>query len=126
MDNELRVSIGQRVRNQRLLLELSQDAFSEKIEISPQFLSDVERGKKAISAETLFKICKEYSISPEYILFGIERETVVSSPISEYLEILSGTAFITVAESVLKSYCKVIRLAKDEALAEHERENEDG
>jgi transcriptional regulator with XRE-family HTH domain len=57
---------------------------AEDIDISINFLSEIENGKKGFSAETLYKLCSEHNISADYILFG---KTVESAKASEIIEI---------------------------------------
>ncbi|MDR0454336.1 MAG: helix-turn-helix domain-containing protein [Deferribacteraceae bacterium] len=46
------------------------DKASELLEISTQFLSEIERGVKGVSAETLYKICNKFGISADSVLMG--------------------------------------------------------
>jgi len=77
MDRE---NIGKRVRRQRENLGLTRDQFSEQIELSPQFLAEIENGKKGMSAETLYKICDRTHISSDYILFGRQATDGIRTP----------------------------------------------
>ncbi|MCM1180753.1 MAG: helix-turn-helix domain-containing protein [Clostridium sp.] len=71
MLNELtRQKIGSRIRECRITNSLTQAQFAESIDISINFLSEIENGKKGLSYETLYNICKNHSISADYILFG--------------------------------------------------------
>ena len=40
--------IGKRLRRQREKINMSREAFAEKANISPQFLAEIENGKKGI------------------------------------------------------------------------------
>lgn len=64
------IEIGSRIRNVREGLHLSRRSFSEKINISEVFLSQVERGEKSISLNTLISICNNTGVTSDYILFG--------------------------------------------------------
>nr|WP_317359446.1 helix-turn-helix transcriptional regulator [uncultured Tyzzerella sp.] len=70
MSNFSNITIGARIKEQRKKLNLTRETFSEKISISPQFLSEIENGKKGMSIETLYKICNTFNISADYLLFG--------------------------------------------------------
>lgn len=50
--------------------DYTQAEFSEAIDISINFLSEIENGKKGISQDTLAKICQQLNTSADYILFG--------------------------------------------------------
>lgn len=68
MKNNL--EIGGRIRSVREGMKLSRNAFSEKINISEIFLSQIERGEKSLSLNTLIKICEKTGCSADYLLFG--------------------------------------------------------
>ena len=50
--------IGGRLRRQREDLQLTREKFAEIVGISAPFLAEIESGRKGMSAETLYKICK--------------------------------------------------------------------
>ena len=81
------LEIGSRIRNIRESMKLSRSAFSEKINISEVFLSQVERGEKSISLNTLISICNNTGVSSDYILFG---NTSNSSTANRIVNILNG------------------------------------
>jgi len=63
--------IGKRIRRVRESNDFTREQFSEKIEITPQFLAELENGTKGMSFDTLSRICRYYA-SADYILFGRE------------------------------------------------------
>ncbi len=67
-----KVKIGQRVRQLRVLNDCTQAKFAELIDISINFLSEIENGKKGLSQDTLARICRQLDTSADYILFGIK------------------------------------------------------
>ena len=85
MKQEIRVSVGRRIRNYREELGLTREAFAEQVGISPQFLSEIEYAKKGISVETLHKICTAFQVSSDYFLFG-KPNMNLSSPANRLLE----------------------------------------
>ena len=70
MEKELLKQIGERVRYCREDTGYTREQFAEKAGISPQFLAEIENGKKGMSAETLYKICDTFYLSADYLLFG--------------------------------------------------------
>lgn len=62
--------VGKRLRQQREDLQYTREKFAEIVGISAPFLAEVERGRKGMSSETLYRICKNFPISANYILFG--------------------------------------------------------
>lgn len=61
--------IGNNIRFIRKNEKLSQEKFAEKVELSPQFVSDVERGIEGISLITAINICNTMKCSPD-VLFA--------------------------------------------------------
>ena len=70
MEKELLKQIGERVRYCREDTGYTREQFAEKAGISPQFLAEIENGKKGMSAETLYKLCDTFYLSADYLLFG--------------------------------------------------------
>lgn len=70
IDKDYNLMVGLRIREIRESMQLSREKFSEKCDISPSFLADIERGKKSLSAKTIYKICRSCNISADYIILG--------------------------------------------------------
>lgn len=70
MKEDTMILIGKRLRKQREKLNMTREEFAEKAFISPQFLAEIENGKKGMSVTTLYKICSSYNLSADYLLFG--------------------------------------------------------
>ncbi len=68
-------NIGSRIRIARKRADLTQEELSERISVTPQYLSDLERGLVGTSIPTLIKICKSLNASSDFILFGGRKET---------------------------------------------------
>ena len=90
MKNNL--EIGSRIRDIRESMNLSRSSFSEKINISEVFLSQVERGEKSISLNTLISICNNTGFSSDYILFGNIDNSSASNRITRIVEQLPPQA----------------------------------
>ena len=64
-----KTEIGQRIRQLRILNDFTQAEFAESVDISVNFLSEIENGKKGLSGETLAKICLSLNTTADYIIF---------------------------------------------------------
>lgn len=62
-------SVGRRISQTRTDKEYSQATLAEKANISVSHLSNIERGRKSLSAEVLLKIAEALQISADGILF---------------------------------------------------------
>ena len=56
--------LGNSIRKYRKLNNLTLEKLAEKVDITHQNLSNIERGKSFLKAETLEKICKALNVSP--------------------------------------------------------------
>ena len=106
--NGLNKQIGQRVRAQREYLGITRENFCNYVSISPQFLSEIERGVKGVSAETLCKLCEGLGISADYILMGKEVPQDIPT-ITKTLATLDKK-YVPLAEELLRAFFKTIQI----------------
>lgn len=99
--NELK-AIGKRIRQQRKELNLTQEQMAEKMEVSIQMVSNLERGNKAIKIENLIKISEILGVSTDYILLGNHGEKDTDHVLRD-LERLSETDYRMI--QMLVEYC---------------------
>lgn len=73
----LNVEIGARIREARESARMTREGFAEKVDISTQFLTDIERGRMGASLETVLKICSVLGVTTDTILRGpdLDEET---------------------------------------------------
>jgi transcriptional regulator with XRE-family HTH domain len=98
--------IGAKIRKQREFLGFTREGLCNHVNISPTFLSEVERGVKGISAETLYILCEGLGLSADYVLMGKEKPTDVSQ-ITDTLMCMDEE-YIPLAEELLRVYIKTI------------------
>lgn len=81
-DNELCLQeIGKRIMDRRKKLGLTQEALAEKGEVTTQFVSYTESGKRAMRPENLLKISSALEVSADYLLTGeiIDKDLLILS-----------------------------------------------
>ena len=66
-NNEVNLILGQNIRNIRKNLQLTQEQFAEKLDLNPQFISQIETGKVGISIDNAINICNLANTSPNII-----------------------------------------------------------
>ena len=71
---EINIQIGEQVRIAREQSEMTQEILAEKIDVSPQYISDLERGVVGIALTTLKKLCCALGIASDQILFGSQSQ----------------------------------------------------
>lgn len=67
------LEIGKRIQSRRKQLRLTQEVLADKMNVSIQMVSNLERGIKSIKIENLVHLCQILDTSADYILTG--RET---------------------------------------------------
>jgi transcriptional regulator with XRE-family HTH domain len=93
---------GERIRNRRNQLKMTQEELAEKAEISKGFLSDVETGKRNISAENLLGIARALNVSLDYLMKGDQTKpqaTAIKMPHS--LIEFAKNADLTVSQALM-------------------------
>lgn len=68
-----KLAVGDRLRQKRTLIGLTQDEMADKIGRSPKYYADIERGSCGMSVETLLGISKTLDMSLDYIILGKVR-----------------------------------------------------
>ena len=81
-------AIGERIKKQRKNLNLTQETLAEKMDVSIQMVSNLERGNKAIKIDNLMKLCEILNVSTDYILLG-ENKSGKSTDLSEKISLLN-------------------------------------
>lgn len=73
-----RITVGERIRQKRIQLGLSQDELAVRINRATKYCSDIERGMCGMSIETMLSIAKALDMSLDYMMFGeiseVEKE----------------------------------------------------
>ena len=98
---EINIQIGEQVRIAREQAKLTQEQFAERIDVSPQYVSDLERGVVGASIATLKSICTVLGVSSDQILFGSETENRAAA-IAEKCKSLSEKQYMILSEIISK------------------------
>ncbi len=61
-------AIGKRIKIARIKKELTQEAVSEKVGVTPQHMSNIETGNSTVSLPTLVAIANELEVSVDELL----------------------------------------------------------
>lgn len=70
MTHEELLLFGERLRNRRNELGMTQEFVSDKAGITLRFYQMLERGEKSVSLDTLISLSRALTISTDYLLFG--------------------------------------------------------
>ena len=73
MAEDLQVQLGKRVRELRTQAGITQAVLAERIGVSPEFLSRMERGMKGPSLQTIERLAEGLGVAPRDLLdFSVE------------------------------------------------------
>lgn len=111
MDAELCLKeIGQRIMERRRTLGLTQEALAEKADVTAQFVSYAEAGKRAMRPENLLKIAAALEVSADYLLTGniIDKDILI---LSDKLRKLTPSQIRTV-ENIIDECCQLFSSRK--------------
>ena len=82
--NEL-LLFGERIRDQRNAIRMTQEQVAEESDISLRFYQMIERGEKSVSLDTLIRLSKTLNSSVDYLLFGKAADSL-NDPITDMFE----------------------------------------
>ncbi len=98
---EINIQIGEQIKHARERTKLTQEQFAERIDVSPQYVSDLERGVVGVSIATLKRICTVLCVSSDQILFGVETENRATA-IADKCKSLSEQQYMFLSEIISK------------------------
>lgn len=70
--------IGNRIKQKRIELGLTQEKLAEEINVSEQYIGAIERATSKCSIETLVKLAQVLGLNVDYLLFGVTINNVNS------------------------------------------------
>ena len=100
-EHELRAIVRTNIKRYREYRKWTQAQFAEKLDISINFLSDIENGKKWISPATMVKFANVLNIEP----FELFKPTEAAAPaVSALFSRYNNEVVQVVSESVMQIY----------------------
>ena len=114
MEREILPQIGKRLRREREDRGYTREKFAELAGISPQFLAEIENGKKGMSSTTLYKICTSFDISADYLLLGHLVASILPDAVNHHLKKLPEP-YLTLSEEIFRAIEQAARQATTSA-----------
>lgn len=71
--SEINIKLGQVIRDRRKSLGLSQENLAFNSELHRTYISQIERGLKSPTVETMFKLCKALGVRPSELIAYTEH-----------------------------------------------------
>ena len=98
--------MGKRIKQKRKELNLTQEKLSEILEISPTYISEIERGTGISSLATITKIANVLNLDLDYLILGISN-TNIDKTFSNLLEKIpkkDQKLFISLCENIAQTF----------------------
>ena len=98
--------MGKRKKKKRKELNLTQEKLSEMLEISPTYISEIERGTGISSLATITKIANVLNLDLDYLILGISN-TNIDKTFSNLLERIpkkDQKLFISLCENIANTF----------------------
>ena len=70
-----RIAAGERIRNRRMIMGLTQEELAEKIGRAYKYCQDIERGTCGMSIDTMLSIAACLNISLDYLIYGNNEDS---------------------------------------------------
>lgn len=89
----INVEIGARIKQCRTACSLTQEQLSEHLDVTTQYISDLERGVTGASLSTIISLCRILETSADYMLMGKAPDPATRFTTSQQrkvLDILEG------------------------------------
>lgn len=67
--------LGQRIREERLRLHLTQAQLAEDIDISDTYMGSIERGERSLTLDTLVRLVNRLGVTVDYLLADSVADT---------------------------------------------------
>lgn len=108
----LNVAIGNRIRISREKSGLTQDELAERLNLSTQFISTIERGVAGASLETIINLCDALNVSSEWLLRGRADTPSADFIVSKLMHLSS--AQLSAVDRMTDELITLLRITSDE------------
>lgn len=87
---QLNKDLGARIRTKREALHLSRETLAERINVTPHYLGEVERGSIGMSLPTYKRVCEILGVHDGFLLWG--DRTCAHASAEEITNLLAGVS----------------------------------
>ena len=81
--------LGQRIREERLKLNLTQAQLAEAIDISDTYVGQIERGERSLTLDTLVRLVNRLGVTIDYLLKDYVENTD-DNILNQFRQIIDG------------------------------------
>jgi len=100
------MNLGERIRNRRQALKITQKELAQALGLTPQHISAIEQDKRTPSLSFLTKAAEELGVSIDYLVSGKEgaiTDIVPAIKANKALKLTVKRALITLVEELYES-----------------------
>ena len=105
-DRLVDLQVGQRIRQRRKEIRISQEALAECLGITFQQVQKYERGTNRVSASKLFAIAQALEVPISYFFEGLESLSSAETPVED-LSLLQRMLSVTGGLDLAKSFLRI-------------------
>jgi len=100
-ESDLRIILGENLKRYRTYKGYSQAKLAEILDISPNFISDIETGKRWLSSDTLVNLAESLGVKPyEFLKPPQTPNSEIITFINEYTQKASYVASSAIVQSL--------------------------
>ena len=110
-ESELRSVLGKNIKKYRNIKKLSQAKLAEILDITPNFISEIETGKRWISSDTLVNIADALDVEVHELLKPPQKHP---DEMTAFIANYNEQALKTVSEAVIHSFESLYKHYSDE------------
>ena len=99
-ESDLRAILGMNLKKHRIFKGLSQAKLAEILDISPNFISDMETGKRWLSSDTLVNLAEALDVEAHELLMPSQ---IPPDDISAFIQKYSEKAAAIASDAVISS-----------------------
>lgn len=84
-------TLGRRIREERLKLNLTQEKLAEDVDLSMAYIGQIERGERSLTLDNLVAVANRLGVTVDYLL----SDSITAKDDAEYLilrQLLNGRA----------------------------------
>jgi transcriptional regulator with XRE-family HTH domain len=106
-ESDLRAIFGKNLKKYRTFKGISQAKLAEILDISPNFISDLEAGKRWVSSDTLVNLAEALGVE---VYEFLTPPKIPENEMSEFIKSYTGKATAAVSEAVARSLDEIRKL----------------
>jgi transcriptional regulator with XRE-family HTH domain len=98
-----KITVGQRIRERRIYLNVTQEKLATALRVTPQHISFIEQGKGSPSVVLLPALAKELAVSVDYLVSGTDSvitDTIPAIKADKRLGLKAKKALVALVEEL--------------------------